>query len=67
MDPLILTRQLVLASAPAADGLPQALTSEWMASARWHPFWLFVLARVVRAAAAPGTRCPALCMRGRAP
>ena len=57
MDPLIMTHKLVLASAPAADGLPQAFTSEWMASARWHPFWLFALARVVKAAAVNGTRC----------
>lgn len=60
MAPLIMTHTLVLASAPAGDGMPQAFTSEWMASARWHPFWLFALARVVKAAAVPGTRCPAL-------
>ena len=64
MDPLVMTHRLVLASAPAADGLPQAFTSEWMASARWHPFWLFALARVVKAAAVNGTRCSTLRAKG---
>lgn len=49
MDDLVDAHKLVLASAAADDAAPVAYTSEWMASARWHPFWLFALAHVLRA------------------
>ena len=49
MDDLVDAHKLVLASAAADDAAPVAYTNEWMASARWHPFWLFALAHVLRA------------------
>ena len=49
MDDLVDAHKLVLASAAADNEAPIAYTSEWMASARWHPFWLFALAHVIRA------------------
>ena len=49
MDDLVDAHKLVLASAAADDDAPVAYTNEWMASARWHPFWLFALAHVIRA------------------
>lgn len=49
MDDLVDAHKLVLASSAADDDAPIAYTNEWMASARWHPFWLFALAHVIRA------------------
>ena len=60
MDDLVDAHKLVLASAAADDDAPVAYTNEWMASARWHPFWLFALAHVIRANESRCTRlgCP---------
>ena len=57
MDDLVDAHRLVLASSAANDDAPVAYTDEWMASARWHPFWLFAIAQVLRANA---SRCSSL-------
>ncbi|KAK9840663.1 hypothetical protein WJX81_008195 [Elliptochloris bilobata] len=51
-DDLVASHKLVLASAAHDDDAPASDTNEWMASARWHPFWLFAVAQVLQAAGA---------------
>ena len=55
LEPLLLGEQLVLAAMTADLDWHQSIPNAWMASARRHPFWLFTLAAIIRAAGANDT------------
>ena len=49
LEPLLENHQLMLASnAPDLEKEP-SIPHAWMASARRHPFWIFVLAQIIKA------------------
>jgi len=52
LGPLLDGQQLLLAAMSADAGWDQAIPNAWMASAPRHPFWLFTLAQVIKAAGA---------------
>jgi len=62
---LLAGQQLLLAAMSADAGWDQAIPNAWMASAPRHPFWLFTLAQVIKAAGANLTaadrRAPPAC------
>ena len=52
LGPLLAGQQLLLAAMSADGDWDQAIPNAWMASAPRHPFWLFTLAQVIKAAGA---------------
>jgi len=65
LGPRLAAQQLLLAAMSADAGWDQAIPNAWMASAPRHPFWLFTLAQVIKAAGANLTaadrRAPPAC------
>ncbi|KAK9825165.1 hypothetical protein WJX81_000314 [Elliptochloris bilobata] len=50
LGPLLAEQQLVLAAMSDDQSWDQSIPNAWLASARRHPFWLFTLAQILKAA-----------------